>query len=52
VIAADWPQPGPGGGGDARGLPMAVVSNTLSGEPHRDFLSREGIAWATQLRRS
>jgi FMN phosphatase YigB (HAD superfamily) len=29
---------------EARGLPMAVVSNTLHGEPHREFLRRAGIS--------
>lgn len=29
---------------DAHGLRMAVVSNTLSGAPHREFLSRVGVA--------
>src|SRR3954469_11283176 len=28
----------------ARDLPMAVVSNTLSGSAHRDFLARAGVA--------
>jgi len=27
----------------AKGLPMAVVSNTLSGAAHRDFLARAGV---------
>ncbi len=29
---------------DSRGMPMAVVSNTLSGAVHRDFLARIGVA--------
>jgi FMN phosphatase YigB (HAD superfamily) len=35
----------------ARGIPMAVVSNTLCGEPHREFLDRAGLAgrFAVQL---
>lgn len=28
---------------DSRGIPMAVVSNTLSGAVHRDFLERIGV---------
>jgi HAD superfamily hydrolase (TIGR01509 family) len=31
-------------GASARGLPMAVVSNTLHGGTHREFLSRAGLA--------
>lgn len=29
---------------EARGLPVAVVSNTLCGEPHREFLDRAGLS--------
>lgn len=29
---------------EARGVPVAIVSNTLCGEPHREFLRRAGIA--------
>ncbi len=46
--AADW-QLRPGmaallAEADRRGMPVAVVSNTMSGEVHRAFLDRVGVA--------
>ncbi|HEY8471618.1 MAG TPA: HAD family hydrolase [Natronosporangium sp.] len=51
----DW-QPRPGmpellADAEAHGLPVAIVSNTLCGEPHRQFLDRVGLTgrFAVQL---
>jgi FMN phosphatase YigB (HAD superfamily) len=33
----------------SRGIPVAVVSNTMSGRAHRDFLERTGLASAVAL---